>query len=148
MKTVLAVTCFGLMLAGCATEQARRQTASGNAEYVVSDTSLEDVQGRVAGRCQLLGWQIVEQQKNYTVCSKAMSGSSGVFAQLMLGNGYSTSPEMKVRFVHTAVGSAIEVSAAAWIETQMAMGQVRKAPLTDAKTQNGLQDILDSLSRP
>lgn len=88
---------------------------------------------------------IEEVSDNLVVCSKVMDRTKALFAQALIGNSSSTRPIGKIRFVMYSENSVVNVTADQWIETQMALGQVRRVELNSHASQNALQTILDKL---
>jgi len=58
-----------------------------------------------------------------------MQGGDAILAQMLIGNSYSTTPELFVKFVIFKNGATVRVQAYQWMQTQMAFGQVRKSEL-------------------
>ncbi|QTD91776.1 hypothetical protein [Burkholderia anthina] len=138
----LAAVVVGL-LTGCAQQDALiNPTASGHPEGTFDRTSLDVVRNKLVGACARAGLNVSDTNANQVVCGKTMDGASSIFAQMMIGNSYSTTPVQKVKFVMYEEGDSVRVTANAWIETQMAFGQVRSVELTGAKQQNEIQQML------
>lgn len=118
-----------------------KQTASGQPEARFSGRSLDDVRSALVDGCMRVGAQ-VQSAQNEVLCTSTMQGGEAALAQLAIGNGYSTTPERKVRFNLVQRGSDVDVIAYQWVETQMAFGQVRKAPMTHPKHLNDMQAFM------
>ena len=101
-----------------------------------------EISAILANICTQRGILITEPSATHVVCSKEMSGLSGAFAQAMVGNSYSTTPNQIVRFSITKVAGYWSVQAAQWIETQMAFGQVRRVQLDSKKQKQSLLSAL------
>ncbi|WP_140214958.1 hypothetical protein [Pseudomonas oryzihabitans] len=91
------------------------------------------------------GLQIEDGGSGQIVCSKEMDGLQGSLTQLALANSYSTTPQMKVKFVSAQVGADVRVIAYPWIESTMPLGQVRKAEAKSNNDINAIQGFLNSL---
>lgn len=74
-----------------------------------------------------------------------MEGGDAVLAQLLVGNSYSTTPLRKVRFVAYRSGNDVKVTAQEWIQSRMAMGQVRTQELKSSNQVNSTQSFLFSM---
>ncbi len=72
-----------------------------------------------------------------------MDGQDGVWAQMLIGNSSSTTPERKVRFILYQVGKDVRVTAQQWIETQMARGQTQRMELNENSHRNNMQQFLN-----
>lgn len=139
---------FGLvmLLSACVSDQALiKPTSSGYAEGVFKNETLDSVKNKLIGACSKGGAMIEEVSDNLVVCSKVMDGTKALFAQALIGNSSSTRPIGKIRFVMYSENSVVNVTADQWIETQMALGQVRRVELNSHASQNALQTILDKL---
>jgi len=58
----------------------------------------EEISSRLAGACADRGGSVVEQDNFHVLCQKTAEGLRGAMAQVLVGNAYSTTPEIKVRF--------------------------------------------------
>ena len=65
--------------------------------------------------------------------------------QVLIGNSYSTTPVAKFRSTSYQDGADVKTVTTGWVETQMAMGQVRQIPMNNNDAQNDLQAMLNSL---
>ena len=100
---------------------------------------------RLAGLCTDRNAIIVEQDQSHVLCTRTIDGLDGAFAQVLVGNAYSTTPELKVRFSITRSETNIRVQAAQWVETQMAFGQIRRMPLDSKKFIENMVVRLESI---
>lgn len=133
-----------IFLSGCAQPvPLQRATASGFPEGRFEEATIEDAKSRVAEACIWRRLLVEDTGGNQVVCSRTLEGGQAFMATMLLGNRYSTDPVAKVRFTFVKSGSAVTAYAQQWVETQMAMGQVRKADVNDNATRNGVQAILD-----
>jgi hypothetical protein len=146
VKKKIAIAASAMLLAGCAADQALIEpTVSGYPEGTFANTSLESVENKLIGACSRVGAMVSEATLNQVVCGKALEGGEAAFAQILVGNSYSTTPVQKLGFVMYASGSSVKVTAYQWIETQMALGQMRKIELKGNKQRNDLQQLLHNL---
>jgi len=117
-------------------------TPSGLPEAVFSATNLSDAAGKVAGKCMDRGWQVIAQTSNQVTCQIPFSGFKQALAGALLGNAYSTPPNIYAAFSLAQIGADTRAQARAWMETQMAFGQVRQMQYTDNKTKINLMTFL------
>lgn len=101
----------------------------------------EEISSRLAGACADRGGSVVEQDNFHVLCQKTADGLKGAMAQVLVGNAYSTTPEVKVRF-SIIKGPQTRVIASQWLETQMAFGQIRKVDLNNRKQHASLESLL------
>lgn len=141
-KTILIATSI-FALAGCAPQQALlKQTASGNPEGRFANTTLEEVKNKLVSTCASGGLTVYDASPNQVVCGQTMTGQEAVWAQLLIGNSYSTTPERKVRFTSYQSGQDVIVTGGQWIETQMAFGQMKRVEMNSNNQKNDLQQLL------
>lgn len=117
-------------------------TPSGQPDAMFRGAPLQDATSKVVNQCMNKGWAVASQSTNQVVCEVPVGAMKAAFQQMLLGNSYSTTPRTFARFTVAQVGDSSRVQAAAWVETQMAFGQVRQQPYTDDETFNGLQGFL------
>lgn len=134
-----------ILLAGCAQERLVKPTKSGMAEGRFENATLDDVRNKLVGWCAQDGAAVLEASGNQVVCSRTMTGGQAVMAQVLIGNSYSTTPEARARFTMYQAKNDVNVVAAQWMETTMAMGQARRVELKEPQHINRLQAILDEL---
>src|SRR4051794_23037818 len=79
-------------------------TPSGQAETVFADTTLADAAGKVASKCMDRGWQITAQGPNQVTCQIPFNGFKQALAGALLGNAYSTPPNIYAAFNLAQVG--------------------------------------------
>lgn len=85
---------------------------------------------------------VVEQDDRHLLCQREVSGGKGILAQALLGNSYSTEPQLMIRFAILRDGKAVRVQASQWVELQMAGGQTRRTPLDGRKQRLELENVL------
>lgn len=119
-------------------------TPSGQPEAVFSGSVLSDAEGKIAGACMDKGWQVTNQTTNQVTCQIPFGGFKQALAGALLGNAYSTPPNIYAQFNMAQIGSDVRVQARAWMETQMAFGQTRTMPYDDSKSKTGLMSFLVS----
>ncbi|WP_242689541.1 hypothetical protein [Photorhabdus cinerea] len=146
MKKLTALLIGSVLLSGCANNvPLKKQTQSGKPEGIYTNTTKEAIRDLLVAYCNEKGFMVVESSTSSVLCSKETEGGSAILTQLMIGNSYSTTPIGKIRFTIGSVNDSIKVWADMWVETQMAMGQMRQMPITDNKSRNAVQEKLDSL---
>lgn len=143
MKKLLLICSIATVITGCANEALIKETQSGKAEAEYPNYTQEQVIDAIVQYCNGKGFSIEEQQKNFVICSKQMTGGAAIFTQMAIGNSYSTTPQAKARYSVAKYKNGTKAWAEAYAETQMALGQVRKDPLDGNKTRNELQRALD-----
>lgn len=141
---IIAATTFALT--ACATGTPIN-TPSGWPEALFDTDNKPDVLDRIASGCADRGLYVTSQTRTHVMCERTMDDLGGVFAQALLGNSYSTTPQMRVRFSAFQAGEKVRVQAHPWIETQMALGQIQRADIRTGKTASDIQTFLNDLAR-
>lgn len=143
---ISAVIGVGLTITGCsAPVPLLKQTQSGQAEGVFAGQAPEAVKSALIDRCVSLGYGIQEASSNQVVCAQALKDREQLFAQVMLGNAYSTPPQKKLQFTVYQVANGTKVAGQLWVETQMAFGQIKRAEMNAPAQVNSVQELLFSL---
>jgi len=138
---------MALILTACATSTPIN-TPSGWPEALFDTDNKPEVLDRIASGCADRGLYVTSQTGTHVMCERTMDDLGGVFAQALLGNSYSTTPQMKVRFSAFQTGDKVRVQAHPWVETQMALGQIQRADIRTGKTASDIQTFLNDLARP
>lgn len=134
-----------LLIGACATGTPIN-TPSGWPEAVFNNSDKTEVLDRIASGCADKGLYVTGHSGAHVMCERTMDDLSGVFAQALLGNSYSTTPQMKVRFSAFQIGDKVRVQAHPWVETQMAFGQINRADIKSGKTASEIQGFLATLA--
>lgn len=134
-----------LLLTACATGTPIN-TPSGWPEALFDTSDKTQVLDRIANGCADKGLYVTGQSGTNVMCERTMDDLGGVFAQALLGNSYSTTPQMKVRFSAFQTGDKVRVQAHPWIETQMALGQTNRADIKSGQTVSEIQEFLTMLA--
>lgn len=100
------------------------------------------VSDKLANLCADRNAAVVEQDDRHVLCQREESGGKGILAQALLGNSYSTSPVLNVRFSILKDRGTARVQASQWVELQMAMGQTRRTPVDGRKADAQLEQSL------
>lgn len=135
-----------VILGACAPQQELLvKTSSGYPEGTFKNTTLDQARSRIVAGCASAGIPVLDASSNQVICGKTMTGQEAAWAQFLIGNSYSTTPERKARFVMYQLGTDVKVTAFEWIETQMAGGQMKKSNLDTNNQKNSMQNWLYSL---
>jgi hypothetical protein len=129
-------------LSGCSTLYVQPQEKP-NALF--KNTTVHDVQSKLAAFCVEKGNEIDEQTTNSLVCGNAISGGKEFALQLAYGGG-GASPRAKLRFNLGQVGPDVKVTAGMSMEVQNPGGQTTRIESTNDNDRKGLQQTLDKLS--
>ncbi len=135
---------MGLMLAGCATTQ-RLATPSGKPEVNINTTDRGKIKSVIINEFMNAGFTMVSEGDYSVVFSKPMEGFGGVMYQAMLGNSYSSSPELNARINMATTSSSTRVMAQAVVRMQNAFGREDVNDMTDGKAGAQLQEILQRI---
>lgn len=87
-------------------------------------TTVINVSERIAGLCLDRNSIVIEQTQSHVLCSRSTDELQGAVAQALIGNSYSTPPELRFRSAIVRSEQYTRVQASQWIETQMAFGQM------------------------
>lgn len=145
--THLVLTVATALLIGACATGTPINTPSGWPEALFNTDDKSHVLDSIANGCADRGLYVTSQTSTHVMCERAMEDLSGVFAQAILGNSYSTTPQMKVRFSAFQAGESVRVQAHPWVETQMALGQINRADIKTGRTASDIQNFLTDLSR-
>ena len=88
MKKLLLICLIATVITGCANEALIKETQSGKAEAEYPNYTQEQVIDAIVQYCNGKGFSIEEQQKNFVICSKQMTGGAAIFTQMAIGNSY------------------------------------------------------------
>lgn len=142
MKKQILLVAMAVVLAGCATEPVMKQTVSGKAEAEYNQP-LAVVKSAAVVFCNNSGGSLDQETERMVVCSREKTDGEGLMFQALIGNSYSTTPLIKIKFTFTEKDGVTKVWASQSMETQMAMGQLKKIELNGGKAVNRTQYILD-----
>jgi hypothetical protein len=145
MKFLFGFVSVVLILASCATEPLVKPTRSGYPEGIFLNATLEEVQSKIVEGCSSRGIFVMESTKNVVICGKTLEGRDAVLGSLLVGGRYSTTPELKIRFILYQKGNDVYVTAQQWIESQSGFGQIRREELKHNRHINDIQKFLFSL---
>jgi len=145
MRYIITLIC-SLLLISCAQVPLNKATTSGKPERIFNSVKVSEIRSKIIERCSMSGLQVEERGTNTIVCSKTLTGGDAVMAQMLIGNSYSTTPEHKVSFLITQRNNDVFVMTNnIWIQTQMALGQIKTQELNNNKQYNDIQAFLDGL---
>jgi hypothetical protein len=145
LKFYFVMALAATSLASCATtsQPLMVETQSGRPEAIFLDTSIDQARGKIASRCMDAAMIVTQSSSSEVICESNLSMGQSVLAQVAIGNSYSTTPRQYVKVVMAEVGNNVRLQASSWIETQMAFGQVRRAPTDTSNSQkNDLQGFI------
>jgi hypothetical protein len=143
MRKFSAIVLVGALAAATPAFAARDIiTPSGRPDAVFEGSPLSDALSKVVNQCFNAGWTVTSQTNNQVVCELPVGSMQAAFQQMLLGNSYSTTPRSYARFSLAEVGNSTRAQANAWVETQMAFGQMRQQPYADDGTYNNLLNFL------
>lgn len=131
MRTICAILLCAVTTAACTTVERVTQTPSGRPEVTVAGSSIENMSAALLRGMQDRGYMLQNQQPNSILFTREMEGGHAILAQLMIGNSYSTTPQMEIRFTLAEQPAGIRVIANISMSTQMALGQIRRHDLRD-----------------
>jgi hypothetical protein len=142
----IAPLAVAIACSACAPQQQLlKHTPSGYPEATIAARTVDEVRASLMEACIQVGALVQESAGNNVLCSKTMTGGDAVLASLLVGNSYSTPPEQKIRFTVFQLQGNVRVTAQQWIETQMALGQIRRMELNGNNHRNSVQAMLDRL---
>lgn len=119
------------------------RTPSGQPEAVFKGMALVDAGGKVASACMDLGWTVLNQTSNQVVCESPMNNVfQQALATMLVGNSYSTPAKRIISVSLAQVGDDVRAQSRSYLESQMAMGQVRQEPMNNDETIDGLLNFL------
>lgn len=100
------------------------------------------VSDKLAILCADRNAAVVEQDDRHVVCQREVKGGKGLLGQALLGNSYSTAPQLMIRFAILRDRDASRVQASQWVELQMAGGQTRRTDVDGKKNRADLENLL------
>ncbi|MDY7117148.1 hypothetical protein RAN53_12405 [Halomonas sp. SSL-5] len=145
--TTIAAIILIASLAGCASgPPVNKATRSGYAEAMIPHLNGEEIRDKIVSRCLDRGFSIETSTETQVVCRQRIDGAAGIMTWAMIGNSYSTQPDVVLRFTIANSEGAYRVVAQPHAETQMAMGQMRRMDLKENnQLRNNIQAFLDSI---
>ena len=135
---------MGLLLTGCATTQ-RLATPSGRPEVTINTVDRGKIKSVIINKYMNTGWSIVSESDYSIIFSKPMEGLGSVAYQALLGNSYSSTPQLNVRINMATTGTSTRVIAQGIIKMQNAFGREDVTNVTDGKVGVKLQKVLQSI---
>ncbi len=145
MRITLMTSALLLLVNACATHERIATTRSGRPEATIAASKDETVSSLIIAM-QRGGFMLAEQTDNSVLFTKPMSGLTGAFAQVLIGNSYSTTPQIEVRYVLSEIGESIRAVAFLAMSTQMAFGQINRQDMRDNNAWfNDVQGVLNQV---
>jgi hypothetical protein len=146
MTKHIAVTFCSVLLLGCASQPDRLYTSpSGRPEAIFDGQMPSAVLGKLAGLCMDRRGVVISQDSNQVVCQKELPPGDALLAQLAIGNAYSTTPVLKIRFSAAQTNGGTRIQVYEWIETQMAFGQMQTMEVSSNREFNSVEQLLMQL---
>lgn len=130
-----------LFLAAFVPAQAARQTSP---QVDIATGDMEAVRGALIRTLQGRGFKLTSDSTSLMSFSKPVEGMRGPLSQLLLGNAYSTPPQLEAHFSLAKTGDHIQVAGNVEVSTEMPGGQVKRQDLTGNERMN--QDLTGILS--
>ncbi|XFC39541.1 PDZ domain-containing protein [Stenotrophomonas indicatrix] len=118
-------------------------TPSGMPEAVFPSKASVAV-SRLSSKCMDVQWTVVSSGDTEVVCESPLSTGQSIMGQMLLGNSYSTPPRRFFRFNVSEISGVSRVQVSGWLETQMAFGQMQRAPFSGADFHNSIMNFLVS----
>lgn len=146
MKKIFTLIAASVALAACATTPPMVQTASGRPEKEYPGAKLERVQSEIAAACMARPSIVEMASGGQVLCSKDATGMDAVFASMIVGGSYGSTPKFKVRFTLVDMLGSIRVQAYQWVESTNAFGRVDQHELNSGEQFNAVQTMLDGVA--
>ncbi len=143
IRTLIFVLGFIVLPFTAAGSQLFAVTPSGAPEVVFSSKAPMTV-SRLSSKCMDVQWTVVSSSETEVVCESPLTTGQSIVGQLLLGNSYSTPPRRFFRFNVSELSGVSRVQVSGWMETQMAFGQMQRAPFSGADFHNGIMNFLIS----
>ncbi|MGQ5314590.1 PDZ domain-containing protein [Xanthomonas arboricola pv. corylina] len=118
-------------------------TPSGTPEAVFAGKA-PAAASRLSSKCMDVQWTVVSSSDTEVVCESPLSTGQSIMGQMLLGNSYSTPPRRFFRFNVSELSGLSRVQVSGWMETQMAFGQMQRAPFSGADFHNSVMSFLIS----
>jgi len=145
----LYILTLTFILVSCVSQPDRAYTSSGKPE-VLTSVPIEIIKDEVIRIFVEDAWVITNDSKYSTTMTKPCGDGFGcIMGQALIGNSYSTPPQMEISFswIKTNNGSKVLVSRYD-MSTQMAFGQINRQTLLGNNTNfNQLVDLLNRVKR-
>lgn len=119
-------------------------TPTGRPDMVFKNTLLADAISKITNLCMDYGLPVNNPSDNDVTCEVHLGVMKAALSQALLGNNYSTTPQEFFKFHFAQIGENTRVQGLAWIETQMAFGQIRRAPIQNDAIYNNLMSIMSN----
>jgi hypothetical protein len=124
----LAVVAYCIAPSAALADKPYALTPSGATEAIF-DMPVTSTSDALVNGCVDAGQTVISSTSTVVVCEFYLNTTESILGALFLGNQYSTPPRSFVRFNAAELRGSTRVTANAWLETQMAFGQVQKQDL-------------------
>jgi hypothetical protein len=132
-----------LLFAGCATEPLG--TASGNPEVTVQSTNVPRIKATLISGLASQGYQVTQDSPFLLGFVGPVNPAAGALYQALMGNAYSSTPQMRVAFNFASLGDSTRVFGHIAVTMQNAFGQSQETNLDRGKAGHELQTVLTQL---
>lgn len=148
--TTLVMCMLLACLGGCANNTPRiAQTASGNPEVFIPNSTVEEVKAALIDRTMAAGFSLDSDSGSRLVVSKQMEGMRESLMRVAIGNSSSTPVRSETAFALVSVNGGVKIYASSSAWTQMPFGKINRVPLNSNEdfnvTQSSLLRLKDSL---
>lgn len=138
-----AIAAYSMAPAAALADKPFAMTPSGATEAIF-DMPVTNASDALVNGCVDAGQTVISSTSTVVVCEFYLNTTESVLGALLLGNQYSTPPRSYVRFNAAELRGSTRVPANAWLETQMAFGQIRKQDLGSDHFHNEVMGFLAS----
>ncbi|NKB15993.1 MAG: PDZ domain-containing protein [Sphingomonadales bacterium] len=138
-----AIAAYSMAPAAALADKPFAMTPSGATEAIF-DMPVTNASDALVNGCVDAGQTVISSTSTVVVCEFYLNTTESVLGALLLGNQYSTPPRSYVRFNAAELRGSTRVTANAWLETQMAFGQIRKQDLGSDHFHNEVMGFLAS----
>lgn len=138
-----AIAAYSIAPAAALADKPFAMTPSGATEAIF-DMPVTNASDALVNGCIDAGQTVISSTSTVVVCEFYLNTTESVLGALLLGNQYSTPPRSYVRFNAAELRGSTRVTANAWLETQMAFGQIRKQDLGSDHFHNEVMGFLAS----
>lgn len=141
IRTLIFLLGFIVLPLSASGSQLFAVTPSGSPEAVFPGKASVAV-SRLSSKCMDVQWTVVSSSNTEVVCESPLSTGQSIMGQMLLGNSYSTPPRRFFRFNVSELSGVSRVQASGWMETQMAFGQMQRAPFSGVDFHNNIMNFL------
>jgi len=145
MKKVLLLAMIALLV-GCAVPKRIASTPSGKPEVSIPTNDIGLVKSVTINEFAMKGFMLQEDSSHSLFFTKTMEGSQAMFAQMLIGNSYSTTPQSEIRINMTNYNDQVKLIAFLSMSTQMALGKVNRQDMSNNNAWfNDVQNLFEQV---